>query len=172
MRDSLIFPLVKWPTYPLLLPPSLLPPFLFHPLRRLMPSSINLKLGTFSFSHVRVASDSACAMLCDHFGPTPAMRPCLRNCTPHAPHETTRVGSDTICNVLPIRGRACLCLGNSLRPQEYPHIPTHVFSAHFFLTHAHSGRTSRSVSHCSRPSTLNIGVLLRWASGKEVATCL
>src|SRR6185312_4764102 len=28
-----------------------------------------------------------------------------------------------------------------------PHRPTHVFSAHFVLTRAHSGKTSRSVTH-------------------------
>jgi hypothetical protein len=48
--------------------------------------------------------------------------------------------------------------GSSLGPQEYPHRPTHVFPAHFVLTHAHTGRTSRSVTHRSKPSTLNIGV--------------
>jgi hypothetical protein len=45
-----------------------------------------------------------------------------------------------------------------LGPQEYPHRPTHVFPAHFVLTHAHLGKTSRSVTHCSRSSTLNVGV--------------
>ena len=53
---------------------------------------------------------------------------------------------------------------------NYPHRPTHVFSAHFVLTRAHPGRTSWSVTHRSRPSTLNLGVICRWASGKEVAT--
>jgi hypothetical protein len=43
-------------------------------------------------------------------------------------------------------------------PQEYPHRPTHVFPTHFVLTHAHPGRTSRSVTHHSKPSTLNFGV--------------
>jgi hypothetical protein len=34
-----------------------------------------------------------------------------------------------------------------------------VFPAqHFVLTHAHPGRTSRSVTHRSKPSTLNFGV--------------
>ena len=32
------------------------------------------------------------------------------------------------------------------------------------------GRTSLSVTHRSRPSTLNLGVLKRWASGKKVTT--
>jgi hypothetical protein len=45
-------------------------------------------------------------------------------------------------------------------PQEYPHRPTHVFPAHFVLTHAHPGRTSRSVTHHSKPSTLNFGGFL------------
>ena len=30
---------------------------------------------------------------------------------------------------------------------DYPHRPTHVFSAHFVLTRARPGRTSRSVTH-------------------------
>jgi hypothetical protein len=46
----------------------------------------------------------------------------------------------------------------SLGPQEYPHIPTHVFSAHFVLTHAHPGRTSQSVTHRSRPSMFQDGL--------------
>jgi hypothetical protein len=33
-----------------------------------------------------------------------------------------------------------------------------VFPAHFVLTHAHPGRTSRSVTHRSKSSTLNFGV--------------
>jgi hypothetical protein len=49
-------------------------------------------------------------------------------------------------------------LGSSLGPQEHPHRPTHVFSVYFVLTHAHSGRTSQSVTHCSKASTLNFGV--------------
>jgi hypothetical protein len=47
---------------------------------------------------------------------------------------------------------------NSLGPQEYPHRPTHIFSAHFVITHAHPGTTSRSVTHRSEPSTLNFKV--------------
>jgi hypothetical protein len=47
---------------------------------------------------------------------------------------------------------------SSLGPQEYPHRPTHVFPAHFVLTHAHPRRTSRSVTHRSKPSKLNFGV--------------
>jgi hypothetical protein len=44
------------------------------------------------------------------------------------------------------------------RTQEYPHRPTHVFPAHFVLTHAHLGRTYQLVTHRSKPSTLNFGV--------------
>jgi hypothetical protein len=61
--------------------------------------------------------------------------------------------------------------GSSLGPQEYPHTPAHVFSAHFVLTHVHPRRTFWSVTHRSKPSTVNFRVFLRWASGKEVATC-
>jgi hypothetical protein len=59
---------------------------------------------------------------------------------------------------------------SSLGLQEYP-TNQHVFFAHFVLTRAHLERTSRSVTYRSRPSTLNLGVLSGWASGKEVATC-
>jgi hypothetical protein len=38
---------------------------------------------------------------------------------------------------------------------------------HFVLTHAHLGKTSRSVAHRSEPNTLNLEVLSRWASGKS-----
>jgi hypothetical protein len=44
------------------------------------------------------------------------------------------------------------------RTPRIPHRPTHVFLAHFVLTHAHPGRTSRSVTHRSKLSTLNFGV--------------
>jgi hypothetical protein len=40
-----------------------------HPLKRPTSSSINSKPGTSSLGHVRVS----CAMMCDHFGSTPAM---------------------------------------------------------------------------------------------------
>jgi hypothetical protein len=80
-------------------------------------------------------------------GPHQPCTPCLRNCD-HTRCETARVNSDTICNDPP----------RSLGPQEYPHRPTHVFPTHFVLTHVHPGRTSRSVTHCSRSSMLNFGV--------------
>jgi hypothetical protein len=55
------------------------------PLRRSTSSSINPKLGTFSLGHVRGSSVSACAMPCDHLGPTPAMHTMLAQLRPHAP---------------------------------------------------------------------------------------
>ena len=45
-----------------------------HPLKRSMSSSINPKPGASSLGYVRVSRASACAMLCDHAGSTPAMR--------------------------------------------------------------------------------------------------
>jgi hypothetical protein len=82
----------------------------------------------------------------------------LRAHTNHAHHssatattrvcETAKVSSDTICNDPP----------PYLGHQEYLHRPTHVFPMHFILTHAHPGRTSWLVTHCSRSSTLNFGV--------------
>jgi hypothetical protein len=38
-------------------------------------------------------------------------------------------------------------LGSSLGSLDWPHRPTLVFSAHFVLTRAHPGKTSRSVTH-------------------------
>jgi hypothetical protein len=59
-------------------------------------------------------------------------------------------------------------LGSSLGPQEYPHRPTHVFPAHFVLTHAHPGRTSWSITHHSKPSTPNFGVFSDGLSEKKL----
>jgi ferredoxin-like protein FixX len=50
-----------------------------------MSSSINPNPGTSSLGHVRGSSASACAMLCDHSGPTPAMHTMLAQLRPHAP---------------------------------------------------------------------------------------
>jgi hypothetical protein len=54
-----------------------------------------------------------------------------------------------------------------------PHRPTRVFCAHFVLTHAHPRKLpSRSpIPNCSKPSTLNLEVLLRQDSEKEDAPC-
>jgi hypothetical protein len=53
------------------------------------------------------------------------------------------------------------------------HRPTRVFCVHFVLTHAHPRKlSSRSpIPNCSKPSTLNLEVLLRYASEKEDAPC-
>jgi hypothetical protein len=67
------------------------------------------------------------------------------------------------CNVPPILCRACLRLAaiydlkNILTYQHMSFLRT--LSS---LAHVHPGRTSRSVTHRSRPSMLNIGVLSRW----------
>ena len=50
------------------------------------------------------------------------------------------------CNVPPPRGRARLHLA-AFQDIDCPHRPTPVFSAHFVVTRAHPGRTSRSVTH-------------------------
>ena len=50
------------------------------------------------------------------------------------------------CNVPPTRGWARLHLA-AFYDIDYPHRPTHVFSAHFVLTRAHPGIISRSVTH-------------------------
>jgi hypothetical protein len=60
----------------------------------------------------------------------------------------------------PPRGRP-VTPGSCLGSLDYPHRPTLVFSAHFVLTRAYPGRGRSPI----------IGVLFRWASGKEVATC-
>ena len=44
-------------------------------------------------------------------------------------------------------GPAPVTPGSSLGSLDWPHRPTLVFSAHFVLTRAHPGRTSRSVTH-------------------------
>jgi hypothetical protein len=128
------------------------------PLRRSTSSPINPKPGTSSLGHVRGSSASACAMLCDHLGPTPAMHTMPAQLRPHAPVKPRE--SALIPIERPASPRPGLPTpGSSLGPQEYPHRPTHVFPAqHFVLTHAHPGRTSRSVTHRSKPSTLNFGV--------------
>jgi hypothetical protein len=56
-----------------------------HPLRISTSSSINPKPGTTSLGHVRGYSASACAMLCDHSRPTPAMHTMPAQLRPHAP---------------------------------------------------------------------------------------
>ena len=54
--------------------------------------------------------------------------------------------SEVRCNVPPPRGQARSHLAN-FQDIDCPHRPTPVFSAHFVLTRAHLGRTSRSVTH-------------------------
>jgi hypothetical protein len=57
----------------------------YTPLRRSTSSSINPKPDLSSLGHVRGSSASACAMLCDHSGPTPAMHTMPVQLRPHAP---------------------------------------------------------------------------------------
>jgi hypothetical protein len=49
--------------------------------------------------------------------------------------------------------------------------PTRVFCAHFVLTHAHPRKlpSQSPIPNCSKPSTFNLEVILRYASEKEVA---
>ena len=72
------------------------------------------------------------------------------------------------CNVPPPRGQVRLHLVAFLGHRLPSQTNTSLFRA--LCPHAPPGRTSRSVTHRSRPSTLNLGVICRWASGKEVAT--
>ena len=51
------------------------------------------------------------------------------------------------CNTPATPGPAPVTPGSSLGSLDWPHRPTLVFSAHFVLTRAHPGRTSRSVTH-------------------------
>ena len=74
------------------------------------------------------------------------------------------------CNVPPPRGQARLHLIAFLEHR----LPSQTNNSLFCALCPHScapGRTSRSVTHRSKPSTLNLRVLKRWASRKEVATC-
>lgn len=59
-----------------------------------------------------------------------------------------------------------------LGPQECHHRSTHVFFVHFVFTHAHSERTSRSVTHCSRLNTLNIRVSFEMGFSKTSCNLL
>jgi hypothetical protein len=96
-------------------------------------------------------------MLCDHSRPTPAMHTMPTQLRPHAPVKPRKSALIPIVTTrLPEAGPPTP--GSSLGTQEYPHRPTHIFPAHFVLTHARPGRTSRSVTHRSKPSTLNFGV--------------
>jgi hypothetical protein len=73
--------------------------------------------------------------------------------------DEKKIAEDEKCNDLPTSPRPSPPTpGSSLGPQEYPHRPTHVFLVHFALSHAHPGRTFRSVTHRSNPSTLNFRV--------------
>ena len=67
----------------------------------------------------------------------------LRLYVPVKPRESALI---PFCNVPPSRGQARLHLA-AFQDIDYPHRPTHVFSAHFVLTRAHPGRSSRSVTH-------------------------
>jgi hypothetical protein len=78
--------LFVWVSLSILL--SLGPGCHIHPLRRSTSSSINPKPGTSSLGHVRGSSASACAMLCDHSEPTPAMHTMSAPLRPHAPVKT------------------------------------------------------------------------------------
>ena len=51
------------------------------------------------------------------------------------------------CNTPATPGPAPVTPGSSLGSLDWPHKPTLVFSAHFVLTRAHPGMTSRSVTH-------------------------
>jgi hypothetical protein len=111
----------------------------------------------FSLGNVRGSSASACAMLCDHSGPTTAMHNMHAQQEPHAPVKPRESAPIPFLTTRPLRPGPPTT-GSSLGPQGYPHRPTHVFPVHFLLTDAHLGRTSQSVTYCSRSSALNFGV--------------
>ena len=139
-----------------------------HPLRRPTSSSVNPRPGTSPLGHVRVSSASACAMLGDHSRSTPAMHTMPVQLT-HAPVKPQGSALIPFYNVPPPRGQARLHLIAFLGHR----LPSQTNTSLFYVLCPHScapGRTSRSVTHRPRPSTLNLGVLKRWASRKEVAT--
>jgi hypothetical protein len=71
-----------------------------HPLRRSTSSSINPKPGMSSLDHVHGSSASACVMLCDHSGPTPAMHTMptqQRSYAPVKPRESALIPFVTTC---------------------------------------------------------------------------
>jgi hypothetical protein len=96
----------------------------------------------------------------------------MRNCDTHA-RETARVGFDAILycptSTRPSPLHLAAFLGHRLPSQTH----TSLFCA--LCPHSCAPGKDFLVGHlswnCSRPSTLNLRVLWRWASGKEVATC-
>ena len=130
-----------------------------HPLKRSTSSSINPKPRASSLGHVHVSRASACAMLCDHDGSTPAMRTMPAQLT-HALIKPQGSALIPFCNVPPPRGQGRLHLIAFLGHRLPSQTNTSIFCA--LCPHSCApGRTSRSVTHRSRPITLNLGVLKR-----------
>ena len=87
----------------------------------------------------------------------------------HAPVKPRESALIPFCNVPPPRGQARLHLIAFLGHR----LPSQTNTSLFCVLCPHScapGRTSRSITHRSRPSMLNLGDLKRWASRKKVAT--
>jgi hypothetical protein len=88
--------------------------------------------------------------------------------TPVKPRESALI---PFCNVPPLRGRDRLHLAASLGYRLPSQTNTGLFCA--LCPHSCTPGKNFSVGHpCSRPITLNLKVICRWASGKEVATLL
>jgi hypothetical protein len=113
-----------------------------HHLKRPTSSSVNLKLGTSPLGHVRVSSASACAMSCDHSGPTPAIRTMPAQLRHTCTRETMRVGSQVLSAYF-VLTRAHL--GRTFRSVTHPKIAL-------------------------GQARLTSEFFWRWASGKEVTT--
>jgi hypothetical protein len=137
------------------------------PLKRLTSSSINPKTGTSSLGHVRGYSASASAMLCDHSGPTPAMHTMPVQLRPHAlvkPRESSMI--PFVMTRLSEVGPAY-----TWQLSRTPRISPQTNTCLSYPLCPHSctpGRTSRSVTYCSRSSTLNFGVFSDRLSEKKL----
>src|SRR6266540_2586430 len=72
--------------------------------------------------------------------------PYVRASSPHTPVKPRGSALIPFVTPRPLRTGGSYP-GSSLGSLDYPHRPTLVFPAHFILTRAHPGRTSRSVTH-------------------------
>ena len=95
------------------------------------------------------------------------------HCPAHA-RVTARVGSDTKCNTPTHPRVGPVTPGSCIGSLDWPHRSTLVFSAHFVLTRALPGTSSRSVTHpWSAPgqARLTSEFLPDELPEKKVATC-
>jgi hypothetical protein len=96
-------------------------------------------------------------MLCEHSGLTPAMHSMHAQQRPHMPMKPRESALIPFVKTRHLEVGPAYAWQLSRTPRISPQTNT-CFHVHFILTHAHQGMTSRSVTYCSRTSTLNFGV--------------